>query len=680
MEKCRYAFSEFTFDARTGTLSRKNRELHLPEQTARLLEILLEQANELVTRERLRDALWSGEEFLDYDQGINTAINRLRNALRDGSRSPQFIRTIPKRGYSFHGEVSLVLEHDRRTDASSTGFPASIGAELNSTAPPLPPSLTQPSTDLAASGADVEAPEVDAASLTKNRRNRIARWALIGAPLMIAALVAVAWVVRLRSSRGASPPHPLRLAVAPLQVRGDAQSIELGESFRLDITDAFSKLPGVQVRAASAIEFTRKNALNIPSLSRELNLDELLLGSIVQQGAAYDLKFELVRAEDAIHLASFEYSGARQDLPSIRDRLQHDLFHYLQSRTTTVQTINGSTNDAQAYEFYLQGTYHSLDRSHDSLNQALVDFQQAVAHDPNFASAYLGLANTYLNLSAHEAGPDQTSMRKAQSYARQAISLDPLLARAHAVLGYSSYHKDWNFALGETELRTAIRLDPTQADYHNWLALLLTYEGRFEEGLQQVELARADDPRYPPVYGMEGQLATSARDNARAIAASKTYVSMLPYLPNPHDAMAWVYFDAGQYKEAIAEWRRMAVLENDQDRVALEDEGLRLLTTRGIRAYARLRLDAIKNKRGTAQSNDFVPAEWYACSGQPELAINELTRMVSAHDPAMVQLAVNPILDSLHGDPQFLALVAKVGLTLPQSLRDSKSHLCEART
>ena len=121
---------------------------------------------------------------------------------------------------------------------------------------------------------------------------------------------------------------------------------------------------------------------------------------ILKQGDEYDLKFELVRAADSIHLASFEYSGAKQDLPSIRDRLQHDIFYYLQSRAASVQAINGSTNDPEAYKYYLQGLQLMPPRSNpDSLRQAQSAFQQAIAHDPNFAAAYAGIATAYLRLS-----------------------------------------------------------------------------------------------------------------------------------------------------------------------------------------------------------------------------------------------------------------------------------------
>src|ERR1700744_3427651 len=103
-----FSFSEFTFDATTGLLTYKNRESRLPEQTARLLQLLLERPNSLVTREDIEQTLWPDETYVDHDQGINVAINRLRQILRDNPKSPQFLRTIPKRGYSFCGDVRVL--------------------------------------------------------------------------------------------------------------------------------------------------------------------------------------------------------------------------------------------------------------------------------------------------------------------------------------------------------------------------------------------------------------------------------------------------------------------------------------------------------------------------------------------------------------------------------------------
>jgi DNA-binding winged helix-turn-helix (wHTH) protein/tetratricopeptide (TPR) repeat protein len=676
MAKQVFAFAEYIFDCDTGTLTRKNRGTRLPEKTARLLEVLLERANTLVSREELRQKLWPGEEFLDYDQGINVAVNRLRNVLRENSRKPQFLKTIPKRGYSFCGDVRLVpLEASlSRTPESSFVLPTLELPALEIVVAPEPaaqPEIESPREWNLPVLAVVAEPVASLTAPVPPPAPR--RWPWVVALLGTVVLIALAAVLLLRLPKAA--PHLLRLGIAPLRVVGDQQAKDVAEGFRLELSDAVSRLPRVQVPAAEA--FVTANAVDIPRISRDLNLDDLLLGSIAKQGEQYDLKFELVRATDATHLASFEYSGPQKDLPEICERLQQDIFHYLQSNAVTLQTIKGSTNDAQAYELYLQGEYHMLERDPGSLDRSLSEFRQATARDPNFAAAYAGLATAYLKLSAYDTDPRDGLLSKAESFAQRAVKLDPLLAQAHAVLGCTAYKQDRDFSRGEAELRNAIRIDPTQAAYRDWLSVLLVEEGRFDEALEQLNLAQTNAPFWPSVYAMQGMVALYARRDTTAIQAAKRYVDLLPNLPIAHNTMAWVYFETGHYKDAIDEWRQMAMLQNDQARVALENEGVEIFRTRGIRAYAELRLNAIQNKRGTGQANDFSPAEWYACAGKGDQALVELERLAAANDPYMLHVGVDPIFDSLHRDTRFLAILAKSGLMIPPSLRNANSHLCE---
>src|ERR1700761_2332754 len=119
MPRAVFSFSEFTFDATTGLLTYRNRESRLPEQTATLLQLLLERPNALVTREDIEQALWPDETYVNHDQGINVAVNRLRQILRDNPKSPQFLRTIPKRDYSFFGEVKVLSDEGLATEEPS---------------------------------------------------------------------------------------------------------------------------------------------------------------------------------------------------------------------------------------------------------------------------------------------------------------------------------------------------------------------------------------------------------------------------------------------------------------------------------------------------------------------------------------------------------------------------------
>ncbi len=97
----RRRFREFEFDVESSELRKNGERVPLPEQPLRLLEVLLEQPGVLVPREQLREGLWSADTFVDFEHGLNAAIKRLRDALGDSATNPQFIETVPKRGYRF---------------------------------------------------------------------------------------------------------------------------------------------------------------------------------------------------------------------------------------------------------------------------------------------------------------------------------------------------------------------------------------------------------------------------------------------------------------------------------------------------------------------------------------------------------------------------------------------------
>jgi DNA-binding winged helix-turn-helix (wHTH) protein/Tfp pilus assembly protein PilF len=676
MPRLIYSFSEFKFDTDTGTLTRRSRESRLPEQTARLLQVLLERSNALVSREEIEQALWPEEQFVNHDQGINVAINRLRQILRDNSKNPQFLRTIPKRGYSFCGDVRVALpEVPELPEAKDQPIAEEPLVDLAPSVLPSEPltAVLEPQAPVWVPAATIlsEAPAGTAAT-DRTPKSQLRLWLVFG---LAAAIAAAVGGLLLWHQRPQPAVHVVRIGIAPLRVNEDAQSKNVGESFRLKLSDAVSRLPGVQVPAAAA--FISPRAEDFPRIARDLNLDDLLLGSISKQEDQFDLKFELVRATDATHLSSFEYSGQLKDLPAVREKLQQDIFHYMQSNTAPLQISEGSTNDPQAYEFYLQGEYHLLERDPDSLRQALAEFSKATTRDVNFAAAYGGMATAYLRLSEYDTNPQNGLLGKAEENAKLAVKIDPLLARAHAVLGTTAYKQDRDFARGEAELREAIRIDPTQAAYRNWLAVPLVEEGRFDEALEQLSLAENKAPFLPSVYAIEGLVGVYARRNTVALKAARHYVDLLPNLPIAHNTMAWVDFETKHYEDAIKEWRQMALLQNDSARVDLEDRGQNLLHTKGLRAYAALRLEAIRERRGTRQVNDFMPAEWYACAGEREKALTELERLAATNDPYVLHVGVDPLYDSLHQEPRFLAVLSRSGLRIPPSLEHVDSHVCD---
>ncbi len=641
-----FTFSALVFDVESGELTRNGVKLRVPEQTARVLIILLERAGNVVTREELRRLLWPSGEFLDYDHSINNSISQLRDVLRDDSRTPRFIETIPKKGYRFLAEVRTLPVRPTEDFAeidSSAGRPEAVVVE-------------QPS-----GGNAQNEPRVGVRSHGVSRLWSW-KWLITSACVLITTFGAYFFV-----HHRFAPVHAadIYVGIAPFETSGpDAE--QLAESFRLDLTDAVSQLPSVQVRAAHSFPTGKRDDAGIPALAHNLQIDTVVFGEFTVEGNDCLIQFELVRGRDAIHLASLQYRGTKAELSAIRDKAQRDIFTRLNPASSTERPAHGNTENPRAYEAYLRARYHLSQWTDDSLLKALQEFEVASGEDPGFAKAYAGMASTYFVLAQHEAKPKPESYRKSREFAEKAVQMDPSLAEGHAMLGQIALNQDWNFQLAEKELRQAVELEPNQAIYHLWFSILLCVQGRFEESLRQIDLAHAADSFWPPVYMTEIFLAGAARQYSRSIDAGKKLIAFMPDWPLAYDQLGLTLWYSGRYTDAIEAWHKMALLEKDAARLDLENRGLEAFRRGGVPAYAQVRLDAAESGVHWAHAeNDFDLAEWSFYAGLREKALIALETKVARHDPGSLQIAINPTYDNLHRDPRFLALLSHIGVSLP---------------
>jgi len=183
--------------------------------------------------------------------------------------------------------------------------------------------------------------------------------------------------------------------------------------------------------------------------------------------------------------------------------------------------------------------------------------------------------------------------------------------------------------------------------------------------MEQIARAHAADPLWPPVYITEMYAAAAAGQNDRALEAAGKLIALMPNWPLAYDQSAWAYWYAGRREDAVQEWIRMARLEQDQPRIALEEQGLKILRKQGVTAYSRFKLNAIEKGGSWNHPNDFQLAEWQLNAGKNAEALVSLQQMVRNHDPEALQFAASPAYANLREDPAFQALVRKIGLPLP---------------
>ena len=649
----RFVFSEFSFDCETCELTRNGRRLRIPDQTARLLTVLLHKEGGLVTREEIRQFLWPDGEFLDHDHSINKNVSQLRAILRDDRNAPRYVETIPKRGYRFLGAVPVVpTGHGEAGAKPSLAITLSSGESL---VPDKGPGVGILDLEIRNALPEISAPRDTPRKLLSARS---------GALFGLAAALLIALGVTIYSKTRPQAPRIVHMGIAPFEFSGDGAQ-QLAESLRVDLTDAIAQLPEVQVLAAHSLEGKKAGDDSIRDIAKSLRLDSIIYGHFTLTDDHFALQLELIRCVDAAHLASFHYDGTRKELPLLGERVQRDIFSHLALTRESGNRAAERTSDPKAYESYLRGRFLLAERTEDSLHKAFAEFNTAATLDPHFASADAGMAHAEMILAEHEAIPADEAFVKTRELANHALALAPYMSEAHALLGYSAFRLDWDLATAERELRQAIKLDPNQSVYHVWLSVLLCDEGRFDESFQQIDEAHSLEPLWAPIFLTEAFLGASSRRNDRMLAAADKLVSLMPDWPLAHEQLAWSLWFAGRSDEAVAEWRNMAVLEKDSPRVEFEEKGLDLLHRKGRVAYAQMRLNACLKGFKTAHSNDFVPAEWYAYAGQNNQALQLLQQVVARHQQDALELTVNPAFFEMHSDPRFRSLVTKVGLPFP---------------
>jgi DNA-binding winged helix-turn-helix (wHTH) protein/tetratricopeptide (TPR) repeat protein len=690
MKLNKYRFSVFTFDLPDGTLRRNNRSLRVPPQTLLLLTALLDRPGAVVTREELRRVLWPDGDVLGHDHAINRAVNYLRSVLRDNPKEPQFIETVPKRGYRFVASVTCIDEdvEPPLTEAQETG----VYEQTAQGSMPLaladgvlaPTEVEAPIENMAIEAGALALPSVELSTPAIHRRpgllRRVAAQArrssiVYAASAILVAALAIALAVTWHRAGNADG---LTMGILPFEASG-SEAPQLAGALRADLTDTLSQMPGLQVHAFHSLDGVRQDDPNLQALAKSLHLDLLLLAKLTVEDNQCVLKLELVRSRDAVHIASLKYTDSLQGLVALRNNAQRDIFSKLHLGWDPAQVNAGSTENFEAYHDYLRGWNLSADQTVASRDEALALYQSAIQHDPGFARAYAGIASAYLNLARLQDPVE--NLREAKMFAERAQSLNPHVAEAHAVLGWVAIRRDWNTALCETEMRAAVDLEPNEASYHALLAECLGYAGRGDEALREIDLARYDDPLWSQINGMDIFVSGVARQYGRGVEVAWRNVAERPNSASARELLAWSLFDAGRYDEAVREWREMAVMEKDDARVALEDKGLVELHRGGPKAYAEVRLSAIEHHLDLTRSHpgDFVPEEWYAYVGDRDHAIAALEEAVNKRVPSAVNMAVNPMLDNLHGDSRFLSILTRVGLSLPvtpqgQALRASLNN------
>jgi tetratricopeptide (TPR) repeat protein len=322
---------------------------------------------------------------------------------------------------------------------------------------------------------------------------------------------------------------------------------------------------------------------------------------------------------------------------------------------------------AEAQDLYLKGRYHFEKRTPDDLNQAVDFFTQAIVRDPGYAAPYVGLADTYNLLREYSAMPDQEAFPRALAAASKAVELDPSSAEAHNSLAFASFWGFFDVATADREFRRAIELNPSLPRAHHWYATFLIQIGRNQEALAEIERARQLDPSSTPILADKGFILAELGKTEEARTLLRQLTASQPDFLSPHRYLAHdIYFAEGNYAGYLAETEAVARLLHDANAKKNAEAEQKAYASGGLPGLLAERLATARRLFDQGTGSAFGVAAAYAALGQNNDAIKYLEIAYQRHDLCLTSLITNYSFRTMHKNPEFRQLVAKVGLPPPQ--------------
>lgn len=634
--RARLHFGVFEVDLRAGELRKHGLRIRLQEQPFQVLAMLVEHPREVVTREELQKKLWPADTFVDFDHGLNKAINKIRDALGDSAESPRFVETVTRRGYRFVGDVKVA-------DAASVD-----GVRDGTSAAPASVSELEDRSD--ESGEAVlprYAPVPNA-------------WKIIAIALLVLIAALVIWQLRPRIG---SPPAIRSLAVLPLEsLSNDASQDYFADGMTDELITDLGQIGALRVISRTSVMTYKHARKPLPEIARELNVDAVVEGTVLRSGDRVRITAQLIEAASDKHLWAQSYEGDLRDTLELQSKVARAIADQIQIKLNPQEQAalkNVKPVDPQAYESYLKGRYFWNKRTADGLNVARAYFDQAIEEDPNYAEAYSGLADTYALLGDWQFAvmTPKEALPKAKAAAIKAIELDNSLGEAHNSLAFCLDGFDWDLDAGGKEFQRAIELSPSYATAHHWYAWHLTLLGQYDEAIAEMKKAENLDPLSLIINADFAELLVIAHSYDESIEQSRKTIAMDPNFALAHNQLGQAYLQKKMNAEAVAELQK--ALDLSPGSPTIMANLARAYVATGKRAEAEKLLDELKKRSTPVATYCTEIAMIYAALGDKDQAMSWLqTGFDRRFNPGVL---LRPGLDPLRSDPRFQEMLRRIG-------------------
>lgn len=598
----RVRFGTFEVDLHSRELRKSGLKIKLHGQPFDLLAMLLERPGEVLTREQLQRKLWPSETFVDFERGLNKAINRLREALSDDASNPRYIETLPRQGYRFIAAIA--------PDAN----------ESEQKHPPL---------------------------------KRWVTWLSTAALFATAAVLFFADAGGLRGKlfpRSAAKPEIRSLAVLPLTSLSSEQEQDyFTEGMTEALITELGKISALRVISHQSVMQYKGTKKSLTQIARELHVDAIVEGSIIRAGDQVRISVQLIDGRTDRHLWADNYQREMRGILSLQNDVAKAIAAEVKVKLTPEEEkllASGRPVSPEAHEAYLKGRYYVNRWPEPESAHCIESFQAAIKIEPTFADAQAGLASCLTVMPWTY--PPKEVLPKAKAAAQEALRLDANQDEAYAALGAVNMFYEWNWPSAEQNVRKAVELNPNRPYSRATYSIYFAYIGHSDEAIREAKESVVRDPASILMNRNLAAVYQLSHKYPEYEAQARVTLELAPTDNIAKWDLAWAYALQGKKTEALA---------NLDKRIFPMDKAI-VLATLGEREQALPLLEEAEERypHGCA----FCLAMGYALSGKSDKAMRLLEQAYEERDAMMVQLKTNPALDSLHPDPRFQALLRRM--------------------
>ncbi len=494
------------------------------------------------------------------------------------------------------------------------------------------------------------------------------RRAWIYVVIVAAALsVSLFFLGRYMSSKQSGAEVPVKsIAVLPFEnLSGNPENAYFTDGIQEEILMRLAKISDLKVVSRTSTVRYKRSPGSLREIATQLGVANVLEGSVQRTADRVHVNVQLIKAASDAHLWAEAYDRKLTDIFTVESEIAKTIAETMQAKLSGSEQhaiAARPTENIEAHQLYLKGRYFWNRRTGENLKKSIDYFNQAITADPNYALAYVGLADCYVLLEQYAGTPSSETLPKARAAAQRALQIDDSLAEAHTSLGYVDWYS-WQFGEAEKEYKRGIELNPNYPTAHHWYSIYLLSIGRTDEAMAEVKRAQQLDPLSPIIGINVGVLYLLKGDLNAGAEEYKKVLELDPNFPRVHDDLGYVYLKQGREEEAIAELRKaVEVSGRASEELAYLGYGYGALGKR-VEAMAILReLQQNYDRRESPATN---LAAVYAGLGDKDQAFAWLEKDFQARTGLLMFITILPDYDTLRSDPRYTDLLRRMGLKPP---------------